>query len=184
MYDAKLSSRSVIHDSAGSAGRTMAEDLENPEDKVRDNTISVRRSKQFMRTVTAPARSPRRDHMDHYHHSCSEDLRMKGKKMMRAAPRAEATRAREDIRRSLFRKDFLPQGGVRRRPKKVPLSFSALARGALQAPGCAEDRHSPPAGLPEGRRRQWCARRNDANKFLLFDAGFWGLFVFVWRVGT
>ena len=29
MYDAKLSSRSVIHDSAGSAGRTMAEDLEN-----------------------------------------------------------------------------------------------------------------------------------------------------------
>ena len=25
MYDAKLSSRSVIHDSAGSAGRTMAE---------------------------------------------------------------------------------------------------------------------------------------------------------------
>ena len=66
-------------------------------------------------------------------------------------------------------KDFLPQGGVRRRPKKVPLSFSALARGALQAPGCAEDRHSPPAGPPEGRRRQWCARRNDANKFLLFD---------------
>ena len=65
--------------------------------------------------------------------------------------------------------DFLPQGGVRRRPKKVPLSFSALARGALQAPGCAEDRHSPPAGPPEGRRRQWCARRNDANKFLLFD---------------
>ena len=115
---AKLSSRSVINDSAGSAGRTMAEDLENPEDKVRDNTISVRRSKQFMRTVTAPARSPRRDHMDHYHHSCSEDLRMKGKKMMRAAPRAEATRAREDIRRSLFRKDFLPQGGVRRRPER------------------------------------------------------------------
>ena len=37
MYDAKLSSRSVIHDSAGSAGRTMAEDLENPEDKARDN---------------------------------------------------------------------------------------------------------------------------------------------------
>ena len=67
--------------------------------------------------------------------------------------------------------DFLPQGGVRRRPKKVPLSFSALARGALQAPGCAEDRHSPPAGPPEGRRRQWCARRNDANKFLLFDVG-------------
>ena len=66
---------------------------------------------------------------------------------------------------------FLPQGGVRRRPKKVPLSFSALARGALQAPGCAEDRHSPPAGPPEGRRRQWCARRNDANKFLLFDVG-------------
>ena len=65
--------------------------------------------------------------------------------------------------------DFLPQGAVRRRPKKVPLSFSALARGALQAPGCAEDRHSPPAGPPEGRRRQWCARRNDANKFLLFD---------------
>ena len=65
--------------------------------------------------------------------------------------------------------DFLPQGAVRRRPKKVPLSFSALARGALQAPGCAEDRHLPPAGLPEGRRRQWCARRNDANKFLLFD---------------
>merc|ERR1712185_861204 len=64
---------------------------------------------------------------------------------------------------------FLPQGGVRRRPKKVPLSFSALARGALQAPGCAEDRHSPPAGPPEGRRRQCCARRNDANKFLLFD---------------
>ena len=60
MYDAKLSSRSVIHDSAGFAGRAMAEDLENPEDKVRDNTISVRRSKQFMRTVTAPARSPRR----------------------------------------------------------------------------------------------------------------------------
>ena len=57
---AKLSSRSVINDSAGSAGRTMAEDFENPEDKVRDNTISVRRSKQFMRTVTAPARSPRR----------------------------------------------------------------------------------------------------------------------------
>ena len=26
---------------------------------------------------------------------------------------------------------FLPQGAVRRRPKKVPLSFSALARGAL-----------------------------------------------------
>ena len=48
MYDAKLSSRSAIHDSTGSAGRTMAEDLENPEDKVRDNTISVRRSKQFM----------------------------------------------------------------------------------------------------------------------------------------
>ena len=49
--------------------------------------------------------------------------------------------------------DFLPQGGVRRRPKKVPLSFSALARGALQAPGCAEDRHSPPAfaaGRPPG----------------------------------
>ena len=90
MYDAKLSSRSVIHDSAGSAGRTMAETLENPEDKVRNNCISVERSKQFMRTVTAPARSPRRDHMDHYHHSCSEDLRMKGKKMMRAAPRAEA----------------------------------------------------------------------------------------------
>ena len=67
--------------------------------------------------------------------------------------------------------DFLPQGAVRRRPKKVPLSFSALARGALQAPGCAEDRHSPPAGPPEGRRRQWCARRNDANKFLLFDVG-------------
>ena len=56
-------------------------------------------------------------------------------------------------------KDFLPQGGVRRRPKKVPLSFSALARGALQAPGCAEDRHSPPAGPPEGRRRQWCAKK-------------------------
>ena len=35
---AKLSSRSVINDSAGFAGRTMAEDLENPEDKVRDNT--------------------------------------------------------------------------------------------------------------------------------------------------
>ena len=96
----------------------MAETLENPEDKVRNNCISVERSKQFMRTVTAPARSPRRDHMDHYHHSCSEDLRMKGKKMMRAAPRAEATRAREDIRRSLFRKDFLPQGGVRRRPER------------------------------------------------------------------
>jgi hypothetical protein len=47
--------------------------------------------------------------------------------------------------------DFLPQGAVRRRPKKVPLSFSALARGALQAPGCAEDRHSLPAGPPEGR---------------------------------
>ena len=30
---------------------------------------------------------------------------------------------------------FLPQGAVRRRPKKVPLSFSALARGALQAIG-------------------------------------------------
>ena len=59
---------------------------------------------------------------------------------------------------------FLPQGGVRRRPKKVPLSFSALARGALQAPGCAEDRHSPPAGPPEGRRRQWCARRNDDER--------------------
>ena len=59
---------------------------------------------------------------------------------------------------------FLPQGAVRRRPKKVPLSFSALARGALQAPGCAEDRHSPPAGPPEGRRRQWCARRNDGGK--------------------
>ena len=59
---------------------------------------------------------------------------------------------------------FLPQGGVRRRPKKVPLSFSALARGALQAPGCAEDRHSPPAGLPEGRRRQWCARRIDDER--------------------
>ena len=54
---------------------------------------------------------------------------------------------------------FLPQGGVRRRPKKVSLSFSALARGALQAPGCAEDRHSPPAGPPEGRRRQWCAKK-------------------------
>ena len=63
---------------------------------------------------------------------------------------------------------FLPQGGVRCRLKKVPLSFSALARGALEAPGCAEDRHLPPAGPPEGRRRQWCARRNDANKFLLF----------------
>ena len=37
MYDAKLSSRSVIHDSAGFAGRAMAEDLENPEDKVRDS---------------------------------------------------------------------------------------------------------------------------------------------------
>ena len=60
-----------------------------------------------------------------------------------------------------FRK---PQGGVRRRPKKVPLSFSALARGALQAPGCAEDRHSPPAGPPEGRRRQWCARRIDDER--------------------
>ena len=59
---------------------------------------------------------------------------------------------------------FLPQGGVRRRPKKVPLSFSALARGALQAPGCAEDRHSPPAGPPEGRRRQWCARRIDDER--------------------
>ena len=55
-------------------------------------------------------------------------------------------------------------GGVRRRPKKVPLSFSALARGALQAPGCAEDRHSPPAGPPEGRRRQWCARRIDDER--------------------
>ena len=43
-------------------------------------------------------------------------------------------------------------GGVRRRPKKVPLSFSA------------EDRHSPPAGLPEGRRRQWCARRIDDER--------------------
>ena len=71
MYDTKLSSRSVIHDSAGSAGRTMAEDLENPEDKVRDNTISVRRSKQFMRTVTAPARSPRRtSHRLHSHRLC------------------------------------------------------------------------------------------------------------------
>ena len=49
--------------------------------------------------------------------------------------------------------DFLPQGGVRRRPKKVPLSFSALARGALQAPGCAEDRHSPPAGVVAGALR-------------------------------
>ena len=68
---AKLSSRSVINDSAGSAGRTMAEDLENPEDKVRDNTISVRRSKQFMRTVTAPARSPRRtSHRLHSHRLC------------------------------------------------------------------------------------------------------------------
>ena len=38
MYDAKLSSRSVIHDSAGFAGRTMAEDLENPEDKVSKHT--------------------------------------------------------------------------------------------------------------------------------------------------
>ena len=70
---------------------------------------------------------------------------------------------------------FLPQGGVRRRPKKVPLSFSALARGALQAPGCAEDRHSPPAGPPEGRRRQWCARRNDANKFLQGQSGISGI---------
>ena len=68
---AKLSSRSVINDSAGSAGRTMAEDLENPEDKVRDNTISVRRSKQFMRTVTAPARSSRRTrHRLHSHRLC------------------------------------------------------------------------------------------------------------------
>jgi hypothetical protein len=74
----------------------MAETLENPEDKVRNNCISVERSKQFMRTVTAPARSPRRDHMDHYHHSCSEDLRMKGKKMMRAAPRAEARLNKEN----------------------------------------------------------------------------------------
>ena len=31
MYDAKLSSRSVIHDSVGFAGRTMAENLENPD---------------------------------------------------------------------------------------------------------------------------------------------------------
>ena len=54
MYDAKLSSRSVIHDSAGSAGRTMAEDLENPEDKVRGNSISAGRPKQLMRTATAP----------------------------------------------------------------------------------------------------------------------------------
>ena len=52
MYDAKLSSRSVIHDSAGSAGRTMAEDLENPEDKVRDNSISIGRSKQSMHVAT------------------------------------------------------------------------------------------------------------------------------------
>jgi len=43
-----VEARNAINDSAGSAGRTMAEDLENPEDKVRDNTISVRRSKQFM----------------------------------------------------------------------------------------------------------------------------------------
>jgi hypothetical protein len=64
--------------------------------------------------------------------------------------------------------DFLPQGAVRRRPKKVPLSFSALARGALQAPGCAEDRHSPPAGPPEFRRRQWCARRNDDGRYEKF----------------
>ena len=70
MYDSKLSSRSVIHDSAGFAGRTMAEDLENPEDKVRDNTISVRRSKQFMRTVTAPARSPRRTSHRHRPTTC------------------------------------------------------------------------------------------------------------------
>ena len=49
----------------------MAEDSENPEDKVRGNTISVRRSKQFMRTVTAPARSPRRtSHRLHSHRLC------------------------------------------------------------------------------------------------------------------
>ena len=85
MYDAKLSSRSVIHDSAGSAGRTMAEDLENPEDKVRDNTISVRRSKQFMRTVTAPARSPRRTSHRHRLHRLGGGC---------AASRAPATHCR------------------------------------------------------------------------------------------
>ena len=85
MYDAKLSSRSVIHDSAGSAGRTMAEDLENPEDKVRDNTISVRRSKQFMRTVTAPARSPRRTSHRHRLHRLGGGC---------AASRAPATHGR------------------------------------------------------------------------------------------
>ena len=85
---AKLSSRSVIHDSAGSAGRTMAEDLENPEDKVRDNTISVRRSKQFMRTVTAPARSPRRtSHRLHSHRLCGGC----------AASRAPATHGRGNL---------------------------------------------------------------------------------------
>ena len=85
MYDAKLSSRSVIHDSAGSAGRTMAEDLENPEDKVRDNSISVRRSKQFMRTVTAPARSPRRTSHRHRVHRLGGGC---------AASRAPATHGR------------------------------------------------------------------------------------------
>ena len=48
---AKLSSRSVINDSAGSAGRTMAEDLENPEDKVPpyfSYTLPAPHSMQFM----------------------------------------------------------------------------------------------------------------------------------------
>ena len=63
----------------------MAEDLENPEDKVRDNTISVRRSKQFMRTVTAPARSPRRTSHRHRVHRLGGGC---------AAPRAPATHGR------------------------------------------------------------------------------------------
>ena len=51
MYDAKLSSRSVIHDSAGSAGRTMAEDLENPEDKPESHSFDQVRSAPVLRSI-------------------------------------------------------------------------------------------------------------------------------------
>ena len=51
MYDAKLSSRSAIHDSAGFAGRTMAEDLENPEDKPESHSFDQVRSAPVLRSI-------------------------------------------------------------------------------------------------------------------------------------
>ena len=149
MYDAKLSSRSVIHDSAGSAGRTMAEDLENPEDKVRDNTISVRRSKQFMRTVTAPARSPRRTSHRHRVHRLGGGC---------AASRAPATHGRGRLAPIKYYPPRFRNCGARS-PEALPapaqgrVAVAAVAVTAAAAAAAAARAHTQVLGVHHGHRR-------------------------------